>query len=370
MALFADTEPELLVRPRRGAQLGWFFLVFAILGIAIVAFLPAPYVIEQPGPVFNTLGSVQAGGQEVPLIEIDDERTYETDGTLSMLTVTIFGNRQNPPSWIEVAAAWIDPSKAVLPLDEVYPEGVTVEQSTELSRVEMLNSQQEAIAAGLSELGYSYTSTLTVVQAMEGGPSDGLLEEGDLIRTVNGETFGNVSELREAIADNGVNRPATIVVERDGVERSVEVTPVLSEEEEPSAIVGILVGSDYEFPIDVEIQLENVGGPSAGMMFALGIIDKLTPGELNGGEDVAGTGTITATGEVGAIGGIRQKMYGALDAGNEWFLAPFSNCDEVAGNVPNGLTVYAVATLDEALAALDAIESGEGRDALASCLAP
>lgn len=373
MALFADIETDAAreygSRPRRGAQLGWFLLIFAILGITVVAFLPAPYVVEQPGPVFDTLGAAQAGAKEVPLIEIEGETTYPTAGTLSMLTVTIYGNRQNQPSWIEIAAAWLDPSKAVLPLDRVYPEGVTVEQSAEQSRVEMLNSQQEAIAAALAELDYSYSSTLSVAQTMEGSPADEVLEEGDIIKSLNGHTFADVSELREAIAENGTDEPATIVVERDGGQLEFEVTPVMSEGEQAFAVIGILVGSDYEFPVDVEIQLENVGGPSAGMMFALGIIDKLTPGKLNGGEAVAGTGTITAAGDVGPIGGIRQKMYGALNAGNEWFLAPEANCNEVVGHVPEGLSVYAVGTLDEALVVLEAIESGEGLDALDTCTA-
>ena len=134
-------------------------------------------------------------------------------------------------------------------------------------------------------------------------------------------------------------------------------------------IIGVFVGGDYEFPIEVRIQLENVGGPSAGMMFALGIIDKLTPGELNGGENVAGTGPISGSGEVGAIGGIRQKMWGAVRSGADWFLAPASNCGEVVGHVPSGLTVFAVATLDDALTALSAIADGADTASLPTCSA-
>src|SRR5690606_12624406 len=123
----------------------------------------------------------------------------------------------------------------------------------------------------------------------------------------------------------------------------------------------------YTFPVDVAIQLDNVGGPSAGMMFALGIIDQLTPGYLGGGEQIAGTGTIDSEGVVGAIGGIRQKLYGARDAGAEYFLAPASNCDMVTGHVPDGLHVVAVQTLAEALAALDVIAVGGDIQGLASC---
>nr|WP_277814844.1 S16 family serine protease [Galbitalea soli] len=137
----------------------------------------------------------------------------------------------------------------------------------------------------------------------------------------------------------------------------------------PAPILGIAVGTSYTFPVPIKIQLQDVGGPSAGMMFALGIIDKLTPGELNGGKRVAGTGTIDSAGTVGAIGGIRQKMYGAARAGARYFLAPRSNCDEVVGHIPSGLHVYSVATLDDSLTALKAISSGKGLASLSSCAA-
>src|SRR5690606_24730529 len=106
-----------------------------------------------------------------------------------------------------------------------------------------------------------------------------------------------------------------------------------------------------------------------GQMFALGIIDKLTPGSLTGGAEVAGTGTITGDGDVGEIGGIRHKLYGALAAGAQWFFAPIENCGEVVGHVPHGLHVVAVDTLDDALSALEAIRSGADAASLPTCTA-
>jgi len=185
--------------------------------------------------------------------------------------------------------------------------------------------------------------------------------------SVNGATFADVSELQAEVAANGIDTAATVSVTRDGEAMEFSIVPELSAAASPVPILGISVGNDYEFPFDVNIQLQNVGGPSAGMMFALGIIDKLTPGALNGGANVAGTGTIDAAGDVGPIGGIRQKLYGALDAGADYFLAPATNCDEVVGHIPDGLTVYSVATLDESLDALKAIETGEGLDLLPTC---
>ena len=368
MSLFTDVEPE---NPRRrsGGWLGWSLLALATVGVVVVALVPAPYVIERPGPVFDTLGSVTIDGDEVPLIDIPLEETYPTTGSLNMLTVTIAGDRENPLRWLDVATAWLDPSKAVVPLDAVYPVGVSVEESSEASRIQMEVSQQEAIAAALTRVGYDFTSTLTIAGLTEGSAADGIVEEGDEIVSLNGETYLYVSQMREAIAANGVDKPMTLVVDRDGEEKTLEVTPALSPENgsaERQPVLGVLISNAYDFPFDVSIQLENVGGPSAGQMFALGIIDKLTKGDLNGGEDVAGTGTITGEGDVGPIGGIRQKMYGALDAGASYFLAPESNCDEVTGHVPKGLTVFAVEDLDDSLAALKGISSGETAG-LATC---
>ena len=366
MQLFTDIEPDAPAR-RRLRRLGWSILGVGLVGLVVVAFVPAPFVIEQPGPVYNTLGDVTVGDKTVSLIDIPGEETYPTKGSLDMLTVSIRGNRENLPSWLEVAAAYFDSSRAVVPVDAIYPVGQTVEQSNQQGAVDMANSQKAAVAAALTELGYDLPSTLSVVETQPGSPADGVLEADDVIVSVNGKTFADVSALREEIAANGTDAPAEVDILRDGEELALDITPELSTGDKPAPVLGIVVGSEYDFPFDVKIQLENVGGPSAGMMFALGIIDKLTPGELNGGENVAGTGTIDAAGAVGPIGGIRQKLYGASNAGADYFLAPESNCNEVTRHIPAGLTVFSVATLDDALAALEAISTGGGTGELPTC---
>ena len=366
MALFTDLSPD-PQPPLKRRLIGWTVLGIGLVGVVTVALIPAPFVIEQPGPVYNTLGEVTINGNQVPMIQIPDEQTYPTGGTLDMLTVSIRGNRDELPSWLEIASAYFDPSKAVVPVDLIYPAGVSLDVSTEQGKVDMANSQKEAVAAALTELGYSFPSTVRVVEATTGSPSDGILAAGDVLLSVNGVPFSDVTGLRAEIASNGLDKAAVFDITRDGKAKTVKITPVLSDGADPVPVIGILAGGDYDFPIDVKIQLENVGGPSAGMMFALGIIDKLTKGELNGGENVAGTGTISGTGEVGPIGGIQQKLYGARIAGASWFLAPAANCDEVTGHIPDGLTVFSVVTLDDALAALTAIESGASTSALPSC---
>ncbi|MCS5719099.1 PDZ domain-containing protein [Herbiconiux sp. CPCC 205763] len=364
MSLFETEE-----RPRasRRARRGWTILVVALVLGLVMSFLPAPYVIEQPGPVYNTLGSQEQGGKDVPLISIDGAQTYPTAGTLDLLTVSVRGTPESRPSWAELLSSWFDSSRAVVPIDAIYPPDVTTEQRDQQNAALMVDSQQESIAAALTDLDIAYTTNVAVGAVDPKGAAANTLVAGDVILSVNGETATTVDELRAALAANGTDAPASIVVRHeDGTEATVSITPTVSEQTDAPAL-GISAAYDYDFPFDVEIQLNDVGGPSAGMMFALGIIDMLTPGELNGGQNVAGTGTIDAAGDVGPIGGIRQKMYGARDAGATWFLAPATNCDEVVGNVPDGLTVFAVATLSDSMTALQTIADGGDTAALPSC---
>lgn len=352
-----------------GQIIGGALLVIAAVCTGVVAAMPAPYVIEYPGPVFDVLGQTTSNGEDVPMISIPVEETYPTEGALRLLTVYATPP-QRMPSWIDVVLATFDPQRAVLPVESVYPPGLTQEQNTERAKVEMANSQLSAIAAALHALDYELELQLSVAQVQEGGAAAGVLEAGDVIRSINGVEPDTLEELRAEIASNGTSRAAELVVERGESEVAVQATPRLSEPTagaEPIPVLGILVASDFVLPFTVTIQLDNVGGPSAGMMFALGIYDKLTPGGLTGGEDIAGTGTIDAMGRVGPIGGIQQKMWGAVDAGADWFLAPIDNCEEVVGSVPEGLHVFAVSTLDDAIRAVEVVGAGVDVDSLPSC---
>jgi Lon-like protease len=359
-------RPEASESSQWPSYLGFGLLIAAVVGTVMFATAPSPYVVERPGPVFDTLGEVEdADGDPVPLIEIPDETTYPTSGQLDLLTVYVDGSRENPLTWLEVAQAWFNPSRTVLPVDAVYPDGQTEQESDEESAAAMDTSQQDAVAAALTELGISYDSVLTVAEVIEGTPADGVLEAADEILTANGQSVSDVDGLRAVLKEAGVGAEVELGIRRGAEELTLVVSPVASESD-GSPVIGVFASSVYDFPLEVRIQLENVGGPSAGMMFALGIYDKLTPGELTDGEHIAGTGTIGGTGQVGAIGGVVQKMYGARDAGAEWFLAPEANCGEVAGHIPEGLDVFSVADLDDAIAAVEAIADGETAD-LATC---
>jgi len=355
-------------RRPRGAVVGVWALTIALVVLLVITFLPTAYVIQRPGPVFNTLGTAaDANNKQVPLISISGAKTYPTAGTLDLLTVQVVGDRDRTPSWLELAAAWFDPSKAVLPIDAVFPQGQTTRQRDQESAEMMTDSQKEATAAALSHLGYRVTPRITVQGFTDASASADVLRKGDVITHADGTTITDVDTLRKVIA-KADGAPVTMTVLRDGASTTVRVTPRKSTSAGTTTwLIGVTLLTDFTFPIDVTLQLNNVGGPSAGMMFALGIIDTLTPGDLNGGKNVAGTGTIDAKGDVGAIGGIRQKMYGAKGAGAAYFLAPRSNCDEVVGHIPSGLRVFAVGTLDDSLHVLDALRTGSDIAALPTC---
>lgn len=355
-------------RPRRGTVVGLWSLSVALIVLLVLTLLPTGYVIQQPGPVFNTLGtSTDADGKEVPLITVPDARGTTTDGQLDLLTVQVVGNRERTPSWIELALAWFDPSRAVVPIDRIFPEGQTTEQRNDENTAMMVDSQQEAKAAALTELGYDVGRRTVVYGVQDGSAAAGVVQKDDVVVAVDGASVTDAASVRDIVQAKG-GAPVTLTIERGGARSDVTITPrPVDQDGQRLWLLGVQLGVTFTFPIDVQIQLNDVGGPSAGMMFALGIIDKLSPGDLTGGRHIAGTGTIDDQGNVGPIGGIRQKLYGARDAGATYFLAPASNCDEVVGHVPDGIRVFSVSKLSDSLTVLKTIRDGGDLDALPTC---
>ena len=345
-------------------------LTLSVVGTLGLAAVPAPYVIEMPGPVYNTLGSTKdSDGNETPLITVSGTTTYPTEGELSMLTVYVTGSPDSHPTWFDVAAAWIRPDYAVLPMDLLYPAGTTRTDSVNAAKIQMDNSQQEAIAAALTNQGIPFESEIIVAEATPGYPAEDLVEPDDIVKSADGIPIHNVSDLRAVIKKAGVGNSIELVVERNGETVNVTVGVAASEQDGTTPVIGILCGGKYRFPFAVDISLADVGGSSAGMMFALGIIDTITPGSLNGGENVAGTGEISADGLVGPIGGIVQKAFGARSSGATWMLVPAENCADLVGHIPEGLRDVSVSTLDDAMAALHAISTKLGTKALPHCSA-
>jgi Lon-like protease len=333
------------------------FLV--VLLSAVAALLPVPYVALNPGPVSNTLGSVG----KTELIRIEGRETYPDEGNLDLTTVSVLGGPSHKLDLMTALRGWLDEGVAVVPEEQVYPPGETAKEAEEQSATEMRDSQENATTAALRHLGIPVTTRLLVQDIPAGSPSRGKLETGDEVLAVDGKPVAGGAELREAITSREAGDRVRLAVRRDG--RRVATTITTTAAEDGRAIVGITTRDDADYPFTVEISLEDVGGPSAGLMFALGIVDKLTPGSLTAGEHIAGTGTIDDAGHVGAIGGITQKMIGARRAGATVFLSPPGNCAEAKATKPDGLRLVRAKTLDSAVASLDRL--AEGRTGVPSC---
>jgi PDZ domain-containing protein len=300
-----------------------------------------------------------------PVIQISGAESFESEGKLEILTVSIVGKPERTPNWIEIALAWADQSQKVVPVELLYPKNRTTEQVRSESSAMMEVSQQEAIAAALNNLGYETPRQVYITEVVADAAASGKLVAGDSILSINSEAITDIEQLKQILNSWDEKAPLAVVVDRNERQVTKKVSPI--KDSEGNFRFGILVGYKYDFPIKVNLQLGDVGGPSGGMMFALGIIDRLTPGDLTGGLHVAGTGTIAQSGEVGPIGGVVQKLYGAKRSGATVFLAPAANCDEIIGNVPDGLRVVKIETLQDALTALEKLSANEQVTSLPSC---
>lgn len=334
-------------------------LLSIALGVAALS-LPVPYVIESPGPTFNTLGTDNGK----PVITVSGHESYPAKGSLDLTTVYVDGGPNGPVSVFEALTAWLNPSKAVYPQELIFPTGVTKEQSQQESAVAMTTSQENAVAAALKELGIPFEQKLQVANIPDDSASKGKIQEGDLLVSIGGKPVTALSVIQSELAA-GNGKPVNVVVDRNGSQQTVAVTPGKSET--GRYLLGVVLQYKFKFPFDVKISLDKVGGPSAGMMFALGIVDTVTPGDLTGGKHIAGTGTISPDGAVGPIGGIDQKMVGARSGGATVFLAPAANCDDVVGHVPAGLQVVKVETLAEARHAVELSAAGGDTSGLPTC---
>lgn len=324
-----------------------------LVGVGLTAFVvPVPYVRLSPGPTVDVLGTTD-GRQEI--VQIKGRRSYPDNGQLRLVTVFETGP-QGRMNLFEALTAWAIPSEDLFPREIVYPEGTTEKGARQESAAQMDSSQNLAIAAALSALDIDYTSSVVAVQVSDDGPAAGKLKAGDELVSVDGATVANADSLVGSIQQKGPDKTLQITVRRGGKTLTVPVTTVKSPDDPKQGRVGISIGIRPEFPFDVDIKLsDSIGGPSAGLIFALSIYDRLTPGSLTDGKVIAGTGTITETGQVGPIGGIAQKVSSAQRDGAKLFLVPADNCAEAADASydPDRTRLVKVSTLTGAIKAIE-----------------
>jgi len=344
---------------RRAAVLSVTGLAVSIL-IAVLTIVPAAFAIGGPGPTFDTLG--EKDGK--PLVEISGAPTYPSTGELRLTTVSVSDAATAPFTMGRVLAAWASQREYTVPREYVFGSPDEADAVAEQSRTDWITSQESATVAALEALGQPVPAVITVAEIPDDSGAVGHLEEGDIIVAIDGTDVETYADVTDALATKAPGDPVSVTVLREGAR--VDETFDTSDDGSGTAVMGIYVDPHFTLPIDVTVQIDSVGGPSAGLMFSLGIMDSLTEADELNGAEVAGTGTISASGDVGPIGGIRMKMWGAHDAGSAYFLAPVENCEEVVGNIPPGLSVFSVDTLDDAYDAIVAIGEG-GTAALPTC---
>ncbi len=351
------SDPEPVREPprerRRMTRRGWtlvvsgvLFAVFFLLGCAV----PVPFVAISPGPTYDTLGRDVAGN---PVIQVKGHETFQTSGELRMTTVSL----QDSVTMFQGLAYWASGRYALAPREEYYKPGETNEQVKQENIQQLQDSQSNAQVAALRHIGYPVK--VVAKEIVSGSPADHVLAPGDKLITVNGKKIAEAADVRASLQGTLPGQTVQITFQSDGQpERTVPLT-LAKRSDRKEGFIGLTAVDRAEAPFTVTISLQDVGGPSAGLMFTLAIIDRLQAGDLAGGRHIAGTGEISETGEVGPIGGISFKVAGAREAGATDFLVPDHNCPEAKSAAPDGLNLIKVSTLDDALAQLANLKAGK-----------
>lgn len=319
-------------------------VVLGVIGTVVTV----PFAALGPGPTYNTLGDVEG----VPVVQIDGTDVDPTAGNLNMTTVAV----RDQLNLFEALAFWASGRQGLVPREEVYPPDRSKEEVQESNQADFEQSESSAELAALHHLDLPVI--LTVGSVAEDGPAAGTLNDGDVLTRVDSVDVDTVRSVRDTVTDRAPGDVIDIDFVRDGVPSSATVTLAERPDDPSAGYLGVTPEETPDVPFDVQFNLADVGGPSAGLMFSLAVVDKLSPGELSNGQFVAGTGTITSDGEVGPIGGIPYKLIAAREAGATAFLVPDANCDEAQQRVPDGLRLVRVQSLDDAIGSLESLGAG------------
>ena len=260
-------------------------------------------------------------------------------------------------NWAEVARAKVTGQAEIVPAIAIRPPGTTQEQLNETNKRLIDESKPIAAAVGLRAAGFDVQISgqgAEVQNVVDGMPAQGILQAGDVIVAVDGQRIDTTNALVQAIARHAVGDQVTLTIMRDGVEQDLTMGTKDSLSEPGRPVAGVTVSTylfDVHMPFAVDIESDNVGGPSAGFMFALGVLDAVTDGDLTRGYYVAGTGTIGVDGTVGAVGGAAEKALAAEQDGAQVFLVPKEDAPE-AGRWVRNLQIIPVERFEDAIRAL------------------
>jgi Lon-like protease len=327
-------------------QRTWAALVAVPLFVALgvyAAVSPLPFVTYAPGLTINVLGD----NGNTPIISVQGHRTFRDGGDLRMTTVSVT-QRDARLDLFTLMQSWFSRDDAVYPFAIQYGDSGTQQQDTQEGQAEMIRSQDSAVAAALRQLGYPVHPALEILTVAPDMPADGKLQPRDVVRRFDGKRVTAATELAKLIQAVPKGESVPITVERDGKPVTVRIAPTTKDGHK---LIGVSLGIGYTFPFKVSVNISDaIGGPSAGLMFALSIYDTLTPGSLTSGGNVAGTGTIDGSGKVGEIGGIQQKIAGARGDGAQLFLVPPANCADALTSDHGSMRLAKATTLKQAIA--------------------
>jgi PDZ domain-containing protein len=329
-------------------------LTLAVALVPILAFgvmmaaVKVPFVSLGPGPTFNTLGEYD--GKQV--VDIEGIETEPTSGNLNMTTVS----QRDDLTLGQALTLWLSGDEQLLPRNLVYPPDKSRDDVDKANEEEFKKSEDSAEYAALNYLDYA--PAVSVAQVNDPGPAAGRLQAGDAIDAVNGTPVADVDAFTSVLKTTKPGQQIVIDFRRRNAPPGIATITLGSKDDRDYGYLGVGVLDAPWAPFDVRFNLANIGGPSAGLMFSLAVVDKLTTGNLNGSKFVAGTGTIESDGTVGSIGGITHKMAAARDAGATVFLVPADNCAEARTGGQDGLELIKVDTLGGAVDALRALSNG------------
>jgi Lon-like protease len=349
----ADGPPVGEGRSERGlSRRTWTLLCSLVVVVAlglIGGLVPIPYVALGPGPTYDTLSAVDG----VPVVSVTGHPTYKTSGQLRMVTVSLIGD----VTMFGALGMWMSGTYSLAPQEDYQPPGESQQDVQQQNLQEFKDSQSEAEVSALRYL--KYPVDVVAQEILTNGPSDKILTPGDQFVTVNGRSVSSAEDVKAALANTLPGQVVDLTVRSgSGPTRDVKIK-LGSSPDLKQGVIGVTPASHADVNFHIDIKLSDIRGPSAGLMFALAVVDKLTPLNLNGGLAVAGTGTIDDIGTVGPIGGIPFKLVAARDAGATVFLTPADNCSEALTHVPAGLRLVKVTSLASAISELSDLKAGK-----------
>lgn len=324
-----------------------------LIGLGVAgSWATVPYVALGPGPTFNTIGVVDDNGKTKQVVDIEGIATEPTTGNLNMTTVSV----RDGLTIFEAFGYWLSRDHGIVPRSEVYPPGQSREEVDKSNAADFKDSEDNAEVAALRYL--KYPVVLTIGTVAKDGPAKDALHDGDELVSINGAPVDSTRAVQNAVSRQKPGSDVEIVLNRAGAQQTVHVKLGARPDDAAKGYLGITPTEKPKVNFTVNFNLADIGGPSAGLMFSLAVVDKLTKDQLSGGGFVAGTGTIDDDGKVGPIGGIPYKMIAAREAGASTFLVPADNCNEARQHTPEGLRLVKVDSLTTAVQSLQAINSG------------